>query len=100
MLLIFQSHIGAIRSFKLSAKFCRLCPFQSHIGAIRSYAAFRVVRISCLFQSHIGAIRSEDEDAEDTAERENFNPTLVQLEVIFRNSLSDKGFISIPHWCN
>ena len=54
---VFQSHIGAIRTFDCSYNQLTSLKFQSHIGAIRILKDGRIVTDIRVFQSHIGAIR-------------------------------------------
>ena len=118
----FQSHIGAIRIFSSSILGADLRAFQSHIGAIRIYNFRNYLLLLRRFQSHIGAIRISAKLVNSVLNL-HFNPTLVQLEFSFSESLDllvaefqshigairiltnnhhnpEPAPISIPHWCN
>ena len=54
------------------------------------------------FQSHIGAIRiAARKNIAALPDPDDFNPTLVQLELVIVSPVIDGVIIiSIPHWCN
>ncbi len=76
--IVFQFHIGAIRSTLTYNDEHLPAGFQFHIGAIRSGTRYIEILKSHLFQFHIGAIRSG---------------LAVKLYAFFLT-------VSIPYWCN
>ena len=58
LLIVFQSHIGAIRIINNITRLQTYAKFQSHIGAIRMLLDDSYTKDNQkVFQSHIGAIR-------------------------------------------
>ena len=56
--LIFQFHIGAIKSKNPEKVYQDYSTFQFHIGAIKRIASGVFEKIDTIFQFHIGAIKS------------------------------------------